>query len=763
MRVASSTILLLLPAALAAGQGTVLLDQIGPPDASAIVLGVLPQNQDFANDGQIFTDIMVIESFANPDGQPLARVQTIVGGMAGYGGLDGIAGMHIMVFETAEDAEIGDPNLMLVDVIVAGPPAGDPDWALAGSMDLVTIFGGPWPCRAGNLWIAVTPVNEFAANGITGQGLSSLGDGGCVQVNPSGIGGWTLRSIGLDAAISITAGPCAVPLPEDCPADIAGDDDLVDVDDILRVIATFGDVSDGVIRPAGDCAPLPFGDCVVDVNDLLAIIAAFGSDCRPRGACCLGLSGCESDTTEEDCVSAPGNWLGEGTDCTICVVGACCMADQSCLELPDIQCTDAGATFQGQGVSCDDVECPVVFGACCIGDPKDGVTCLELLLTDCADFAGIFMGVNTTCEQGTCIAANDTCQQAATAHLGGNAFDTSQATDSGFGDPDESMCPDSYLNWNDSRDVWFHFHSRRGRIADISTCDADSFDTSLVIYRGTSCGDLEQIACNGDGDGETGCQFYWSNVDNLPVYAGDELWIRIGGYEGAGGPGTLTLTAGGNLEPGACCVDGACIGELLEVHCVMNGGHWVGPWPCADILCGGPTGPCGTGLGEDPVHPDLDWIAGTSDSTAGISRAQSIDATTISTLRVHGLAMQFNDGWSSCNAPELTFRIRTWMDDGKGRPGTLLVDLAGLEPGGPVAATVYPTPLGFVTLLAWDLTVNSSPGAHQWLSVQSTSSDANPCLFLWMSSTEEGGGTSLVDQGDGWQVETFGLNYCISE
>jgi len=740
-----------------------LLDQIGPSDASAIVLGVLPQNQDYDDDGQIFNDTMVIESFANPDGLPLARIQTIVGGMAGYGGLDDIAGMHIMVFATPEDAEIGDPNLMLLDVVVDGPPEGDPDWPIAGSMDLVTVSDGPWPCPAGNLWIAITPINEFAQNGVTGQGLSVIGDGGCMQVNPSGTAGWTLRTIGLDAAISIAAGPCAVPLPELCPADVSGDDGVVDVGDLLMIIDQFGAVSDGLVRPLGDCAPLPWGDCVVGVNDLLAVIAAFGSDCRPRGACCLGLSGCTDDTVFADCEAAQGNWLGEDTQCTDCIIGACCLPDQSCQELPDTQCTAIGATFQGQGVSCDDVECPVVFGACCIGDPKSGVTCLELLLTDCEGFAGIFMGLDTTCEQVTCIAANDTCQQAATAHLGENAFDTSQATDSGFGDPDESMCPGTYLNWSGSRDVWFHFTSDEDALLDISTCDADSFDTSLVIYRGTSCNDLEQIACNGDGDSETGCQFYWSRIGDLPVYAGDELWIRIGGYEGAGGAGTLTLTAGGNLEPGACCVSGSCIGELLEVHCLMKGGHWVGPWPCADILCGGPTGPCTSGIGEDPVHPDLDWVAGTSDTTSGIARAQAIDAQTLSTVRVYGLAMQFNGGWISCNSPDLTFDVRTWMNDGDGRPGTPLVNLLDLDPGDPVASTVYPTPLGWVTLLAWDLAINAGNGPHQWLSVQSNSSDTNPCLFLWMSSTEEGGGTSLVDQGDGWMVEVFGLNYCISE
>jgi hypothetical protein len=749
----------MLPGALAEGQGTVLLDQIGPSNASAIIPGILPQNQDFANDSSIFTDTIVIESFSNPDGLPIGRVQTIVGGTGGYGSLDGIMGMHLMVFTSPQSAETGDIDALLLDVVIEGSPTGDPTWPLAGSMDLVTLSGEPWPCPAGDHWMAITPINEFINNGVTGQGLSTIGDGSCMQVNPSGTGGWTLRSIGLDAAITIVAGPCTVALPTDCPSDVSGNDGIVNVDDLLLVVSAFGTVGDGLTRPTGDCAPLPYGDCLVGVDDLLAVIGTFDADCRPRGACCLGLEGCTQNVVEDDCIGANGTWLGEGTFCDACVVGACCRVDLTCEEVPDSQCTEAGETFHGQGIACDDIECVEVIGACCI----DLVTCQVMPIGQCDGFNGIFMGLGSTCEPGLCVAVNDTCEMAATATLGPNPFDTSQANDSGFGDPIEAMCPDTYLNWNNSRDVWFHYVAQDDALLNISTCDATSFDTSLVVYRGTSCNNLKQVACNGDGEGEQDCQFYWSRISDLPVYVGDELWIRIGGYEGAGGPGTLTLSAGGNTQPGACCVNGTCIGELLQVHCVIKGGHWVGPWPCDDILCGGPTGPCTGSNGADPVHPDLDWIAGTSDTNAGIARAQSISADTISAIRVYGLAMQFDDAWLSCDDPDFTFDVRTWTDDGAGRPGTLLVDALGLQPSGPVASTVYPTTFGFVTLLAWDLTIDAGQGPHEWLSVQSNSTEKTPCMFLWMSSTQEGEGVSLINNGNGWTVETFGLNYCIAE
>ncbi len=758
MRAAIYTFSCLLPAALAAGQGTVLLDQIGPANASAIMQGVLPQNQDFLNDGQILTDTLVIESFANPDGLPLARIQTVVGGMGGYGGLDGISGMHIMVFQTPEDAELGTPNLMLLDEIVDGVPTSDPHWPLAGSMDLVTVSGGPWACPAGDLWIAVTPINEFQSNGITAQGLSTIGDAACVQVNPSGTGGWTRRDFTLDAAMSITAGPCALPLPELCPGDV-DQDGFVIILDILDVLQNWGSTTDGLSRPIGDCAPLPFGDCIVDVQDLLQVVSNFGTDCRPRGACCLGLDGCIEDLIESECDAQGGSWT-ENTTCATCVYGACCWADETCTEISEKQCIGAGATFQGQGMRCNEVQCPEATIACCL----DQEICIDDLDQASCDAFGGNMIAGMTCAQEPCAnIINDTCTQAFNAVLGANSFDSTSATDSEFTNPDESMCPNTYLNWNDSRDVWFRYTATHDALLDISTCDAESFDTSLVLYRGTDCSNLEQVACNGDGNGETGCQFYWSRIGDFPIYAGDVLWIRIGGYENAGGPGTLTLTESGDLDAGACCVDGSCIGELLEVHCVSKGGYWVGPWACDDILCGGASGPCTTGVGDDPVHPDLDWIAGVSDTTADMARAQQITATTISTVRVYGLAMQFDGGWASCDTPEFTFDVRTWMDDGTGQPGTLLTDLHDIAASGPYPATVYPTPLGYFTMLGWDIPINATAGDHRWLSVQSNSSESDPCMFLWMSSTEEGGGISLIDEGDGWQIETYGLNYCISE
>ena len=59
----------------------------------------------------------------------------------------------------------------------------------------------------------------------------------------------------------------------------------------------------------------------------------------------------------------------------------------------------------------------------------------------------------------------------------------------------------------------------------------------MVLYEG-SCDN--QVACNGDADGEDGCQAYYSALD-YNVEAGETYYIRIGGWLGETGEGTLTI------------------------------------------------------------------------------------------------------------------------------------------------------------------------------------------------------------------------------
>ena len=103
----------------------------------------------------------------------------------------------------------------------------------------------------------------------------------------------------------------------------------------------------------------------------------------------------------------------------------------------------------------------------------------------------------------------DYCWDAVTATISGpNYFDTTNATPGKAPEPDESMCPDTYLNWNNSPDIWFVFTPPATGTYTFSTCNLDGYDTSMVLYSGT-CSNLEQIACNGDAANPTSdCQLY---------------------------------------------------------------------------------------------------------------------------------------------------------------------------------------------------------------------------------------------------------------
>lgn len=75
-------------------------------------------------------------------------------------------------------------------------------------------------------------------------------------------------------------------------------------------------------------------------------------------------------------------------------IGACCYDDGTCEEVSEFDCRTSGGTYQGDGTTCEDVECT---GACC--EP----TCVEDLTPDqCEEDGGEFQGFGTTCDPNPC-------------------------------------------------------------------------------------------------------------------------------------------------------------------------------------------------------------------------------------------------------------------------------------------------------------------------------------------------------------------------
>ena len=141
---------------------------------------------------------------------------------------------------------------------------------------------------------------------------------------------------------------------------------------------------------------------------------------------------------------------------------------------------------------------------------------------------------------------NDNCSTAEVAILGvPAAFDTTNATASPEA-VDPNQCAGTFLDWGaNDPDVWFRWTPNADVNVVITTCDAASFDTSMIVYTGT-CAGLTQVACNGDGAGQTGCQQFYSAI-SLNAVANTTYFIRVGGWTDAAtgvsetGVGTLSI------------------------------------------------------------------------------------------------------------------------------------------------------------------------------------------------------------------------------
>lgn len=182
----------------------------------------------------------------------------------------------------------------------------------------------------------------------------------------------------------------------------------------------------------------------------------------------------------------------------------------------------------------------------------------------------------------------DNCETAIFAVVGDNSFTTVGAVDSQFGSPDDSMCENTYLDWETSPDIWFSWQPPSSGTISISTCDVDSYDTSIVAYEGLDCSSLSQIACNGDDENSDDCQNFSSGIDGIVVSALSTYYFRIGGWQGATGPGTLAIEHSPAPATGACCLGESCL-ELDELECTDANGTYQGVGTlCVDTTCTDP-------------------------------------------------------------------------------------------------------------------------------------------------------------------------------
>jgi hypothetical protein len=863
------------------------MDQIGPNDGSSIDTATGGLASQYFEAAFSIYDIAAIDDFDNTSGLSGTSMSMVL--TFSTGSADLVSGGQVNFYSAPEAAAtnlVGD----IASEDFAGTPAVNADWALAGTTRFDFVSGGFWSIPSGTNYAAAIPVNEFGVNGQTFTSASTIGDAQSWQANPGdgfAFGGLQVGTANI--AMSITGGsgnPCDLPLSSTCSGDISGPDGtpdgFVSVDDVLAVIATFGQQGDGTFRPQGDVAPLPTGDCLVSVDDLLAVIEQYGADCRPTGACCFGVDGCTGDVAEEDCT---GDYLGDNSSCDACVSGACCLADGSCIqatpgdcsgnyqgdatECADVVCEEAPAnnlcsgaiaigdgnvnifngTATSSGVALDD-ECttaPEIFkdlwysytascdgvmavttcdiatydtvialydacdgslivcnddgegctgftslvetnvtsgqtviirvggfsdaesgqglmgvacsipseGACCVG-----TDCIDLLPDDCTAFGGEYQGTDP-CDADSCAILGNTCEDAiAVTCDSSTAYDSSNNFDSGYGEPDATQCDGTYLDWTASPDVWFTFTVAEAGTVDVSLCDAAGYDTSLVLYSGSACGSLTQVACNGDATVESGCQQFYSGIYGQPVTAGETLYARVGGWQGATGPGTLTITCIGSDATGACCLpdeDGTCVPDQSAAECAAVSGTWSANQACADVTCA--TFIVCNGVGVGPTPESGAWTAGTSDVGGGFQRAAAIPGlTTVSDVTVWGLPLVYSGGFSACTDGGSTLAMAMGLSSevppSSGSFEYFSTEFSGPNDTGITYADAFP-----MVSWTWENVAYSGTAVNS-LMVESASGGQGECWFLWMSADQ---GTSYGNDGTGYVEETFAVAFCITE
>ena len=113
----------------------------------------------------------------------------------------------------------------------------------------------------------------------------------------------------------------------------------------------------------------------------------------------------------------------------------------------------------------------------------------------------------------------------------------------------------------------------------IETCDFLGFDSDVVVYEGECC-QLNQLACNGDGDA---CQGGGSFV-TLPIEIGKTYFIRVGGStESSIGSGTIFIDGpvGECIE--SCFCDLHVDGEINVSDLLVVIGQWGNSCGNADL------------------------------------------------------------------------------------------------------------------------------------------------------------------------------------
>jgi len=213
--------------------------------------------------------------------------------------------------------------------------------------------------------------------------------------------------------------------------------------------------------------------------------------------------------------------------------------------------------------------CGTISGACCsCGTCTEAVTA-----TDCLVGGGIFHP-GSLCAQVTCPGGDDCTTATEISH--GPAcgdtldvyFSTGCATDSG-----PSPVPDCPGSIPVGSDIWFRYTANCTGTLTATLCGQAEYDAVLLAYSDTCPPtEAEQITCDDDGCGFGG----GPSEISFPIVLGGVYYLRLGGFSGDSGTGTLSLTV--DQAPGACCDEDSfvCTEAVAQAACQGAGDRFGG-------------------------------------------------------------------------------------------------------------------------------------------------------------------------------------------
>lgn len=177
--------------------------------------------------------------------------------------------------------------------------------------------------------------------------------------------------------------------------------------------------------------------------------------------------------------------------------------------------------------------------------------------------------------------ANDDCANAKSVLNGITDFSNVGSSTDGPAEPE--LCNFAGSNTIDS-DVWFEYTASCTGDIIIDTCNS-LFDTKIAIYEGCNVcppGDLP-LACNDDTE-SCGPLDEQSRI-TIPTSQSDCYTIRVGGFLGDQGPGSLRI----DCITGACCVNDMCTNDSNEMDCLaQEGSTWFPRQRCFVFACPNP-------------------------------------------------------------------------------------------------------------------------------------------------------------------------------